>query len=99
MVRQVGRAETRIRRIVAKLSVRDQMPDDVDAESVDATSKPEAHHLIDGRSDSSIAPIEARRSGRDPSRCTSRAWSLVARLGSLGTTGADRRYGWEPDQE
>src|SRR5262245_66419426 len=63
MVRQVGRAETRIRRIVAKLSVLDQMPDDVDAEPVDATSKPEAHGVVDGRSDRGIAPVEIRLGG------------------------------------
>src|SRR5215472_12517051 len=63
MVRQVGRAETRIRRIVAKFSVLDQMPDDVDAESVDATSKPEAHCLVDGRSDRGVAPVEIRLGG------------------------------------
>src|SRR5262249_18508077 len=63
MVRQVGRAETRIRRIVAKLSVLDQMPDDVDAKSVDAALKPETHCLVDGRSYSRIAPVEIRLGG------------------------------------
>jgi hypothetical protein len=57
MVRRVGRAEARIRRIVAKLIVFDQMPYDVDAEPIDPASKPKTHHLVDGRPDSRVAPV------------------------------------------
>src|SRR5262245_869834 len=63
MVRRVGRTEARIRWIVAKLIVFDQVPYDIDAEPIDPASKPKTHHLIDGRSDRWIAPVQIRLSG------------------------------------
>src|SRR5438132_5117188 len=63
MVRRIGRVEVRIRRIVAKLVVFDQMPQNVDAETIDPASKPKTHHLVDGRADSRTAPIEVRLGG------------------------------------
>src|SRR4029450_8672095 len=63
MVLRVARAEVRIGRIVAKLLILDQVPDDVDAEPIDPASKPETHHLIDGRSDGRVTPVEIRLSG------------------------------------
>src|SRR6266536_419160 len=63
MVLRVARAEVRIGRIVAKLLILDQVPDDVDAEPIDPASKPETHHLIDGRPDGRVTPVEIRLSG------------------------------------
>src|SRR6266511_1997666 len=63
MVRRVGRAEARIRRIVAKLPVLNQVPHGVDAESIDPAPKPVTHHLVDGRPDGRVAPVEIWLSG------------------------------------
>src|SRR5262249_36497226 len=63
MVRQVGRAETRIRRIVAKPSVLCQMPDDDDAKAVDASLNPETLWLVGGGSYGGIARVEIRLGG------------------------------------
>src|SRR5262249_12416067 len=63
MVRRVSRAEARIRRIVAKLTALDQVPHGVDAESIDPASKPVTHHLVDGRPDGRVAPVEIWLSG------------------------------------
>src|SRR3984885_12734180 len=48
----------RIRRIVAKLRILDEMPDNVDAEAVDSLAKPEAHYVMDGLAHRWIAPIQ-----------------------------------------
>ena len=48
-VRRPAGAKTRIGRVVAKLLVLDQVPDHIDAKTVDALAEPEAHDIVDRR--------------------------------------------------
>jgi hypothetical protein len=55
----------RIWRIVAELRVLHQVPDDVDAEAVDAAPEPEAQRLVHRLPDLRVAPIEVRLLGQE----------------------------------
>ena len=55
----------RVGRVVAKLGVLDQMPDDVDTEAVDTLAEPEPHHVIDRLANFRIAPVQVRLLGQE----------------------------------
>ena len=60
VVRRLPLAKLRIKRVVAKRGILDQVPDHVDAETVDAFAKPEPHHLINGFAHLWVAPVQVR---------------------------------------
>jgi hypothetical protein len=60
LVRRAPCDESRIAGIVPELVVLDQVPQDVDAEPVDAAPQPEPHRLIDRVPHLRIAPVQIR---------------------------------------
>src|ERR1700735_621129 len=65
LMRRPSFAERRIGRIVAKLCILDQVPDHVDAETINPFPKPKAHHIVDGLTHGGIAPIQVRLLGQE----------------------------------
>src|SRR4051812_44032871 len=64
-VRRPAIAIMRIGWIVAKFGVLDQMPDDIDAKTIDAPAKPETHRLIYRSAHFRIAPVQIRLLGKE----------------------------------
>src|SRR5689334_4265907 len=65
MMWRVIRPELWIGWIVAKRLVFDEMPNDIDAKTVNPASQPEAHHSIDGGADLRIAPVQVGLLGQE----------------------------------
>ena len=62
----MGRASLmiiRVGRVVPKLRVLDQMPDHIDAKTVDALAEPEPHHVVDRLAHLGVAPVQVRLLG------------------------------------
>src|ERR1700733_9800334 len=65
LMRRPSFPERRIRRVVAKIRILDQVPDHVDAEAMNPFPKPEAHHIMDGLTHGGSAPIQVRLLGQE----------------------------------
>ena len=57
IAREPAGAEFVIEGIVAKLIVFNELPYGIHAESIDATSEPKTHHIVDGVANGRIAPV------------------------------------------
>src|SRR5829696_8968757 len=51
--------------VVAECRILDQMPDDIDAKTVDAAPQPEAHGVMDGGAHLGVAPVEVGLGGEE----------------------------------
>src|SRR5450631_4790372 len=57
-MRRPARTKVRVRRIITKFGIFDQMPEHIDAKAIDAFPKPETHDVVDGLTHSRIAPVQ-----------------------------------------
>src|SRR3546814_8132206 len=59
-MRELFRRPSRVRRVVSELVVLDEVPDDIDAEAVDAAVEPEAKHVVHRLPHRLVSPVEVR---------------------------------------